>query len=254
MTDHMARLRGPEGCPWDREQTHDTLIPFLIEEAYETIDAIQGGEPAALRDELGDLVLQVVFHAQLAAERGAFTFDDVVAGCADKMERRHPHVFDPAAERLATAGDVSARWDELKRRERSAPPPSLMDRSPQSLPALAKAQDVQRRAARVGFDWSEPQGVWDKLNEELTEFREAATAGDRGRMSEELGDVLFTVVNLSRTYGLDAESSLRGSIRRFASRFAHMERAAGGALDRLTPPQLDALWRSAKADEGTAGR
>lgn len=249
--DRMARLRGADGCPWDREQTHRSLIPYLIEETYETIDAVESGDPAALCDELGDVVWQVVFHAQLAAERGEFTLDDVFTRCADKMERRHPHVFDPQAKRPLTGGEVSANWEEIKRRERGgdAPQGDLTARGPTGLPALARAQDVQRRAARVGFDWPHREGVLAKLDEELAEFRRAADGGDLRRVSAELGDLLFTLVNLARAFDVDPETALRGSTRRFAARFAHMEGAAGGSLAGMSAEALDRLWRAAKAAE-----
>ncbi|MFZ5861715.1 MAG: nucleoside triphosphate pyrophosphohydrolase [Nitrospirota bacterium] len=246
----MAALRAPGGCPWDREQTHQSLVPYLIEETYETVDAIAHGAPEALKEELGDVALQIAFHAQLAAESGAFTLDEVFRSCADKLVRRHPHVFDPAAARARTADDVVGQWDEIKQREGKPPRgASLLDGAPKGLPALAKAQHAQTRAARVGFDWANTDDVVGKLDEEIAELREALTAGDRDRISHELGDVLFTVVNLARRLNLDPESSLRGSIGRFASRFAHMERAAGRPLAELSATELDRLWERAKAAE-----
>lgn len=249
----MARLRAPGGCPWDREQTHQSLVPYLIEETYETVDAIASGELAALKEELGDLALQIAFHAQLAAEVGAFTFDDVFRACGDKLVRRHPHVFDAAGPRARTADEVVGQWDEIKQREgKPARGPSLVDGAPKGLPALAKAQHVQTRAARVGFDWANAEDVLAKLDEEIAELREAVSGRDQRRMSHELGDLLFTAVNLARRFHLDPESSLRGSIVRFASRFAHMERAAGRPLADLEAEELDRLWERAKADETSA--
>lgn len=255
VADIMARLRSPDGCPWDREQTHQSLVPYLIEETYETVDAIASGELAALKEELGDLALQIAFHAQLAAEVGAFTYDDVFRACADKLIRRHPHVFDAAGARARTADEVVSQWDEVKQREgKPARGPSLADGAPKSLPALAKAQHVQTRAARVGFDWAKAEDVLAKLDEEIAELREAVSARDQHRMSHELGDLLFTAVNLARRFNLDPESSLRGSIARFASRFAHMERAAGRPLADLGVQGLDRLWERAKAaEESTSG-
>ena len=249
----MARLRAPDGCPWDRRQTHLSLVPYLIEETYETVDAIEGGDPAALKEELGDVALQIAFHAQLASEAGVFTLDDVFHACADKLVRRHPHVFDPDAQRAATAEEVADRWEEHKRRERGDRPAStLLDGAPKGLPALAKAHHVQRRAARVGFDWARDEDVLAKIDEEIGELREAMRGPDRSRVAHELGDLLFTVVNLARRLEVDAEAALRGSIARFASRFAHMERAARRPLADLAPEDLDRLWGAAKAAEEAA--
>jgi tetrapyrrole methylase family protein/MazG family protein len=246
----MAALRAPGGCPWDREQTHQSLVPYLIEEAYETVDAIAEGNPAALKEELGDVALQIAFHAQLAAEAGTFTLEDVFRGCAEKLVRRHPHVFDTAAERARTAEDVVSQWDAIKQREGKPPRgPSLMDGAPKGLPALAKAQHVQTRATRVGFDWVKTEDVLAKLDEEIVELRETLVGQDRDRIAHELGDVLFTVVNLARRLNLDPESSLRGSIARFSARFAHMEQAAGRPLAELSAMDLDRLWEQAKAAE-----
>jgi tetrapyrrole methylase family protein/MazG family protein len=246
----MAALRAPDGCPWDREQTHESLVPYLIEETYEAIDAIAEGKPGALKEELGDVALQIAFHAQLAAEAGAFTLDDVFRECAEKLIRRHPHVFDASAARARTADDVVGQWDAIKQREGKPPRgPSLLDGAPKGLPALAKAQHVQTRAARVGFDWAKADDVLAKLDEELVELRETLAEKDRDRMAHELGDVLFTVVNLARRLNLDPESALRGSVARFASRFAHMEREAGRLLAELGPRELDQLWERAKSAE-----
>lgn len=251
----MAALRAPGGCPWDREQTHQSLVPYLIEETYETVDAIAGGQPAALKEELGDLALQIAFHAQLAAEVGAFTLPDVFCACADKLVRRHPHVFDAEAARARTADDVVGQWDAIKQREgKPARGPSLLDGAPKGLPALAMAQHVQTRAARVGFDWSKAEDVLAKLDEEIVELRDAVAGGDRARVAHELGDLLFTVVNVARRLNLDPESSLRASLARFASRFAHMERAAGRPLAGLGAQELDRLWERAKAVEDPSGQ
>ena len=249
----MARLRAPDGCPWDRRQTHQSLVPYLIEETYETVDAIEHGEPAALKEELGDLALQIAFHSQLASEAGVFTLDDVFQACADKLVRRHPHVFDPDAQRASTPEEVADRWEEQKRRERGdRPAPTLLDGAPKGLPALAKAHHVQRRAARVGFDWARDEDVLAKIDEEIGELREAMHGPDRSRVAHELGDLLFTVVNLARRLEVDAEAALRGGIARFASRFAHMERAAGRSLADRAPEELDRLWEAAKAAEEAA--
>ncbi len=251
LVDLMARLRGPQGCPWDREQTHASLVPYLIEETHEVVDAIEQGHFASLKEELGDLLLQVVFHAQIASEQGGFTIEDVFSGCADKLERRHPHVFTPTSDRPTTAQEVAARWETIKQEERGAAVgPSLLDRVPRGLPALATAHRVQSRAARVGFDWTRRDDVLLKLAEELGELQEALRGADRGRVRDELGDLLFTVVNLARLLKIDAESALRGTVSRFSARFAHMERAAGDkSLQGLSSEALDRLWEAAKADE-----
>jgi tetrapyrrole methylase family protein/MazG family protein len=246
----MAALRAPGGCPWDREQTHQSLVPYLIEETYEAVDAIAEGNAAALKEELGDVALQIAFHAQLAAEAGTFTLEEVFRACAEKLVRRHPHVFDAAAPRAPSSGDVVGQWDAIKQREGKPPRgPSLMDGAPKGLPALAKAQYVQTRAARVGFDWEKTEGVLAKLDEELVELREALSGQDRDRIAHELGDVLFTVVNLARRLNLDPESSLRGSIARFSARFAHMGHAAARPLAELSATDLDRLWEQAKSAE-----
>jgi MazG family protein len=214
------------------------------------VDAIAEGKPAALKEELGDVALQIAFHAQLATEAGTFTLDDVFRACADKLVRRHPHVFDATAARARTADDVVSQWDEIKQREGKPPRgPSLLDGAPKGLPAFAKAQHVQTRAARVGFDWTKTEDVFAKLDEEIAELRATLVETDRDRIAHELGDVLFTVVNLARRLNLDPESSLRGSIARFAARFAHMERSAVRPLAELSATDLDGLWEQAKAAE-----
>ncbi|MBI3607695.1 MAG: nucleoside triphosphate pyrophosphohydrolase [Nitrospirae bacterium] len=251
LMDNMARLRGPQGCPWNREQTHISLVPYLIEEAHEVVDAIEQGHSASLKEELGDLLLQVVFHAQIATEEGKFTIEDVFNGCAEKLERRHPHVFGPTSDRVTTVQEVAARWETIKQEERGgAVGPSLLERVPRGLPVLATAHQVQSRAARVGFDWTRRDDVFLKLQEELGELQEALRGADRGRVRDELGDLLFTVVNLARLLKIDAESALRGTVSRFSARFAHMERAAGNeSLREMSPGELDRLWEAAKADE-----
>jgi len=246
----MAMLRSANGCPWDRRQTHGSLVPYLIEEAYEVVDAIERGLDPALCEELADVALQLVFHAQIAAERNAFTLEDVLRACAEKLVRRHPHVFQPDQQpsaRPLSADDVSARWDELKRREQP-PRESAVAGVPVVLPALSRAQKVQSRAAQVGFDWPDHAGILDKLDEEVTELRDALGA-EPDRVADELGDVLFTVVNLARARGIDAETALRGSTARFIARFERMERMASRSLETLSPAEWDALWRAAKASE-----
>lgn len=253
----MRRLRGEGGCPWDREQTLQTLKPFLIEEAYEVLEAIDEGNFDHLREELGDVLLQIVFQSQICAEQGRFTFDDVAATIADKLIRRHPHVFGDV--RVAGAEDVLRNWAAIKREEKGAAegqPPSAVDGVPRHLPALLKADRVQARAARVGFDWNETHEVVAKLDEEIAELKQALAAGNRDRMREELGDVLFTLVNLSRFLETDAEAALHATTEKFIRRFKAVERKArerGIRLGECGLPTLDALWDEAKAEERANG-
>jgi len=258
----MARLRAPAGCPWDREQTHRTLRPFLLEETYETLEAIDAGAPAALCEELGDLLLQVVFHAQMAAEAGTFTIDDVVAGLAEKLVRRHPHVFGDA--RADTPDAVVTRWEAIKAEERTAPrsgdsaPPErgaadsgsrALGGLPRTLPALALAQQIQSRAARVGFEWPGLREAAAKVLEELAELEDAGNDGAGARADEELGDLLFAVANLPRYLGLDGEQTLREACARFRERFSRVEdavRASGRSLRECSPDDLLAFWRAAR--------
>jgi len=255
----MQRLRSPQdGCPWDLQQNFASIAPYTIEEAYEVADAIARQDLDALRDELGDLLFQVVFHAQMAQESGAFDFDAVATAICDKMERRHPHVF--GTERIADARAQTQAWEEHKAKERAANDRggALAD-VPLALPALMRAAKLGKRAARVGFDWPDAGGARQKIDEELAELdaeiaNPAAVltaVGRPSRQEEELGDLLFSVVNLSRHLGVDPEVALRGSNARFAARFAAMEgRAAqaGQRLGELDARQLDELWRQAKDD------
>lgn len=244
----MVRLRAPEGgCPWDREQTHQTLRRYLLEETYEALDALDAGDLGALEEELGDLFLQIVFHAQVADESATFDLGDVVAGISAKLIRRHPHVFgDVGAQDSAT---VLRNWETLKRQEREGKAEaekSMLDGVPRSMPALAGARAIQERAARVGFDWPDVAGVVEKVAEEAQELAEAT---DETARQAELGDLLFTLVNLARRLSLDPEDALRESSQRFRVRFAHMEgaaRRAGRPLEAHSPAQLDALWEAAK--------
>jgi len=247
LVEIMARLRS--GCPWDREQTHATLVPYLIEETYEVVEAIEQNDGAALCDELGDLLLQIVFHAQIGTETGAFTVADVVDALSNKMIRRHPHVFADAV-----IEDVDAQWkswEQLKPKEKAGQArASRLDGIPKHLGALQRGQRMQEKAARVGFDWPNVSGVLDKLHEELTELAEARREkqGD-ARVREELGDVFFTLVNLSRALGVDAEGAVRDANEKFHARFAFMERRAaetGKTLNDLTLEELEELWQQAK--------
>ncbi|WP_409574740.1 nucleoside triphosphate pyrophosphohydrolase [Sphingopyxis sp. PET50] len=239
----MARLRNPDGgCEWDLAQDFSTIAPYTIEEAYEVADAIAGGDPAAICDELGDLLLQVVFHSQIAADGGLFGFDDVATAISDKMERRHPHIFGDV-----TTSDVRRQWEQIKADERAADgPKGALDGVALSLPALLRAQKLQSRAARVGFDWPDTDGPRDKIAEELAEVAEASSDAER---HEEVGDLLFAVVNYARKLGVDAESALRDANRKFARRFAAMEADAGGSLVGLPLDAQEAHWQAVKAAE-----
>jgi MazG family protein len=248
----QARLRAPNGCPWDRQQTHDTLRPYLIEEAYEVLDALDQGDAEEIASELGDLLLQVIFHAQLGAEAGRFDIAGVIEHIHTKMVRRHPHVFGKA--KAETAAAVLKKWEELKAQERGSKagpaPASVLDAVPGTLPALLEAHQLSRRAANVGFDWSQAGGIMDKLTEEAAELRRTLGSHERARTEDELGDLLFTCVNLARFLGFDAEIALKNASRKFARRFREMERLAARRQLRLTglsPQQWDALWNQAKA-------
>lgn len=255
LTEIVAKLRGPGGCPWDREQTHASLRAGLIEEAHEVVAAIDSGDDANLREELGDLLLQSVFHAQLAAEEGRFTFDDVAREIATKLVRRHPHVF--AADHCADSAAVLQRWEEIKRAEKGDAPASALDGIPGGLPALMHAQKTQKKAARLGFDWPDAEPVFDKLHEEISELRTAISAADApvAEIEDELGDLLFTVVNLARKLHLDAETALHRSTRKFSARFRAVEQLAAGrgiVLEKLALADLDLLWDEVKSAGGRA--
>ena len=258
----MKRLRDPSGgCPWDLEQTFATIAPYTIEEAYEVADAIEGGDPTHLRDELGDLLFQVVFHARMAEERGWFDFDAVATAIHDKLLRRHPHVFSDTA--FATDAERSANWEDQKARERDesaqkrgAAAASVLGDIPKALPALSRAAKLGKRASRVGFDWPDAAGIRDKVNEELAELDAAAASADADAIAEELGDTLFTLVNLGRKLHVDAEEALRNANSKFDRRFRHMEGLAtsrGLTLETLSPEQWEALWAESKQALGKSG-
>jgi tetrapyrrole methylase family protein / MazG family protein len=246
----MRRLRGPDGCPWDREQTLQSLKKNLVEETYEVIDAIDSGDAQCLREELGDLLLQVVFQAQICSEEDAFDFQDVAAAIADKLVRRHPHVFGDAE--AADAAAVHANWDRIKRSEQGDQPRSAVAGVPRHLPALHKAQHVQARVARVGFDWRETADVLAKIEEELAEIKMAMAEESATRVRDEIGDLLFAVVNLTRYLGHEAEEVLNETVARFSRRFQHVEDTVHGAGRKLTDhslEELEAFWQDAKAAE-----
>ena len=245
----MDRLRDPEtGCPWDLEQDFSTIAPYTIEEAYEVADAIHREDMAALRDELGDLLFQVVFYARMAQEAGAFAFGEIVDGICDKLLRRHPHVFGSRAERAAGLREGS--WERIKAAERSGDgDDSALAGVARSLPALMRAQKLGLRAAGVGFDWPDRKGVREKIFEELDELEEAVGTRDPAQVEEEFGDLLFAIVNLARHLDVDAEKSLAGANAKFEQRFREMERAiaeSGGRLQNKELESLEEAWRSAK--------
>jgi tetrapyrrole methylase family protein / MazG family protein len=254
LVEIMAQLRSARGCPWDREQTHTSLKPCLIEETYEVLEALESGDPAHLAEELGDLLLQVVFHAQIAAEHREFTATDVLRRLLDKLMSRHPHVFGDVT--VATAGEALAQWERLKQRESvdAGRPRSVIDGVPRALPALLRAQRIQAKAARVHFDWPDPLAAWEKVKEEVQEAGAVLETGQRERIAEELGDVLFSLVNVTRLAGLDAEETLGGAIDKFRVRFADMERdlqERGRSLENAPAEELERFWASAKARERT---
>ncbi len=251
----MWRLRQPDGCPWDREQTHRSITKHMVEEAYEAVEAIEAGDDAHLAEELGDVLEQVVLHAQIAADEGAFSIDDVIHGLNEKLVRRHPHVF---GEHVA-AGDgneVQDIWDEVKAAERAASgekderPQGLLDSVPRALPALMQCQKISKRAAKAGFEWPDVAAVWDKVAEERAEFeREAPGSSER---AAEFGDLLFSLVNVARWEGIDAEEALAHANRKFRARWARMEALAredGADLEDLGTGRMNELWDRAKEEE-----
>lgn len=251
----MARLRGPDGCPWDREQTRTSLKPFLIEEAYEVLEAIEAEDPAALREELGDLLFQVVFHTRLAEEDGAFTSVDLLHRLVEKMMTRHPHVFGEAS--VATPAEALAQWEAIKRgqAEEAGRPRSVVDGVPRALPSLVRAQRIQSKAARVRFDWPDARAAWEKVQEEIGEAAAALVGGDRRRLEEELGDVLFSLVNVARLSEIDAEEALRRAIEKFRRRFTEMEAnlsARGMSIETVGQEKMERAWEAAKAQEAVA--
>ena len=241
----IARLRRPDGCPWDREQTHKSLRINLLSECYEVLEALDGNDPDKLCEELGDLLLQIVLHAQIAADTGEFEMGDVIEGISSKIIHRHPHVFGDS--QAATAAEVMHNLEALKREEREDDT-SVLGGVPQNMPALAYAYEVSRRAVRVGFEWENLEGVIDKLIEEVREIEEA---GDREEKAREIGDLLFTLVNFARWQGIDPEAALREANNKFYRRFTHMEalcRERGVELDKLSFEEMDILWEEAKRD------
>jgi MazG family protein len=249
----IAKLRGPGGCPWDREQTHASLRGGLIEEAYEVAAAIDAGDDANLREELGDLLLQVVFHSQIALEEKRFTLDDVGQAVSDKLIRRHPHVF--GSESASDSAEVLVRWEEIKRAEKKAAglpekAHSALDGVTAGLPALMHAEKIQKRAAKVGFDWASAAPVIAKVREEIDEVEQAIDGECPGELEEEIGDLLFSAVNLARKLRIDPEVALRAATNKFTGRFQRLEAVVqerGGALDKMSLTEMDAIWDEIKA-------
>jgi len=252
----MQRLLAPDGCPWDREQTLETLVPYLVEETYEVVDALAAGNADDHGEELGDLLLQIVFQSELRFTEGKFGIDDVARGIVTKLVRRHPHVFGDVVAKNADA--VLSNWAKLKAVEKAAKGKhGALDGIPKSAPALLRATRAGEKAGAVGFDWPDAKGPRDKVNEELREFDEAWAKGDRDEMQRELGDALQALVNLARKLNLDAEQALRDSTDRFARRFRHIELALekqGRAVSDADAAEQDRLWREAKLDEAKRGR
>ncbi len=259
----QARLRAPDGCPWDREQTHASLRTYMIEEAYEVLEALESGDDGKFREEMGDLLLQIVFHSEIAKEEGRFTVADVIREVHDKMVRRHPHVF--GEKRAKDAAEVLKNWEQIKKEERraagkkrtdgaphSAKDGSLLDGVSRALPAALEGFQLTRRAARIGFDWSSAEGVFDKMSEEAGELRQALGAKDRKRTEEEMGDLLFASVNLARFLDIDPEIALKKANAKFSTRFRQMEELAaksGTALADVSRAQMEEFWEAAKRRE-----
>jgi len=257
LIDIVARLRHPEtGCPWDLAQTPTSLIPYIIEEAYEVVDALHLGQTDAIAEELGDLLLQVVLQSQIAAETHTFDLGTVATGIADKLVRRHPHVFGDTA--VQSVEEVHLTWDQIKAAEKGVPhephrlSPKLTKYS-RTLPPLMAAAKISQKAAKAGFEWDDVEGVWGKFHEELDEFHHALAHEPVANQQAELGDLLFTLVNLARWHGLDPSAALQGTNRRFIQRFERVEAAAAKPIADCSPAELDALWEQAKA-ELAAGR
>ena len=249
----MARLRHPQsGCPWDLQQTPQTIAPYTLEETYEVLEAIESGTPQAMCEELGDLLLQIVFYAQMAHEQGWFNFSDVAAGITQKLRRRHPHVFGPTSTTTTSVEAVQATWEAIKAQARAAkasthqtPPESVLSGIPTALPALARAQKLADKAAVIGFDWPDWQGARDKVIEELREVEEAIRGQNPAELNHEMGDLIQATANLARKLGLDAEQTLRAANRRFEQRFRAVERGVHGRTG-VTLEEMEALWQAAK--------
>ncbi|MFQ5900936.1 MAG: nucleoside triphosphate pyrophosphohydrolase [Thermodesulfobacteriota bacterium] len=243
----MARLRGPSGCPWDKEQNLHSLIPFLIEETYEVIEAIEEKEKADLQEELGDLLYQIIFLAQLSKEKGWFDMTDIITHSIDKMIRRHPHVF--GEEKAKDAKEAIDQWTAMKEKEKGEKGKEFpLEGVPIKLPALMRAQKITEKASKVGFDWRETEGVINKIEEEIAEFKDALKGGDKVRIEEELGDILFALVNMGRFLEIDMEDALRKATNRFIDRFSYIVKNIGkNNVDSASLEEMESLWEEAKA-------
>ena len=259
LVEIMATLRGPNGCPWDKQQDHNTLKPMLVEETYEVLEAVDNNDAEGLREELGDLLLHIVFHAQLGKESGEFNIDGVIDGICEKLIRRHPHVF--GDDKASSADEVLKNWEAIKAQEkaqkltgRTPEQRSRLEGIPSKLPALHEAHQISSRAVRVGFDWPEIAGVFDKLEEEARELREALNAPEelrQKRLEDEIGDLFFVVVNLARFLNVDSESALKRANRKFKTRFQHMEAQlanSGKDIETTSLEEMESLWRQAKIE------
>lgn len=251
LVETVAKLRAPDGCPWDREQTHDSLKRYAIEETYEVVEAIESGDPSQLEDELGDLMLQVLLHAQISSESEGFDIADVCVRLREKLQRRHPHVF--GTTQVSGVDDVLTNWEQIKRGEPGYEHrKSVLDGVPNSLPALMRAAKLSKKAAKTGFDWPDVSAIVEKLREETGELDEAVKTGDRDEIKSEIGDLLFTVVNIARFEGIDPEEALREMLERFNFRFRKIEEKAeqsGRNIGDMTLAEMDAVWNEAKGRE-----
>jgi len=249
IVDIMAKLRAPDGCPWDQKQTHTSLKPYLIEESCEVLDAIDDNNMEELKEELGDVLMNIVFHAQLAQEKNLFNFQDVAQSISEKMIRRHPHVFDENCE--LTADEVETQWQKIKAEEKSHRE-SILEGIPRSMPALARSQKVQKRAAKVGFDWPDSSGALAKVREEFDELEEAVSSGNQDNIEEELGDLLFSMVNLARHLNINADHSLNSSNNKFIRRFMAVEKRCKELnlkIGEMSLTDLDKIWDQVKEKE-----
>ncbi len=251
LTEIIDTLTGENGCPWDKVQTRESLKPYLVEEVYEALEALDGNDPEAIKDELGDLLYQILFHAKISENRNEFNIEDVMKSVSEKMVRRHPHVF--SGESLQTPEQVIAQWEEIKKQEKNhARRKSVLDGVPKHLPGLLRAQKLQKKAAKHGFDWDEVTAVFDKLDEEVAEFKEAVLSGKKSDIKGELGDILFVLVNIAKFKKVDAEEALRATNNKFIQRFQYIEREVAKRNKELkdTPlEELEQYWREAKGDK-----
>jgi tetrapyrrole methylase family protein/MazG family protein len=247
LVEIMRKLRAPEGCPWDREQTHKSLIPYMLEETYEVIDSIEDSDMKKLREELGDLLLQIVFHSQMASEEGDFNIEDVAKSISDKLINRHPHIFKQKAD--LTPDEVTHNWEQIKLREKEDKSESALSGIPRTAPALLRAFRLQQKAARFGFDWEKWQDVLEKAEEEIRELKEAIETNSSAKIEEEIGDLLFAVVNLSRFLGVDPETALNHMNKKFIERFRYVEKKlaeSGKSLNDSNLEEMDSFWNEAK--------